>query len=261
GRVLDEETGKGVAGVGIIYIDEKTGPADKQLLTLGVKTGPDRRFRVAVPPGKGELFISSVPENYADIEVETGRSITEAGPRFRRAVDVATGKEVPDVEFQVTQGVRIIGRVLDLAGKPAAGATIETTQWISPNAARELSRLSDTNGAFRFGGLREQEYKLIVRDRGRKLAACIVATPHKDKSKLLDVQLRPMVKVTGCVRDDDGNPVADAIVRLFSWDGKHGTATPYIAHTDAQGLFTMDVLVPGATYGVQVGAMGDCGVY
>src|SRR5262249_24745309 len=114
---------------------------------------------------------------------------------------------------------------------------------------------------FRFGGLREQEYKLIVRDRGRKLAACIVATPHKDKSKLLDVQLRPMVKVTGCVRDDDGNPVADAIVRLFSWDGKHGTATPYIAHTDAQGLFTMDVLVPGATYGVQVGAMGHCGVY
>jgi RNA polymerase sigma factor (sigma-70 family) len=261
GRVLDEETGKGVAEVGIVYIGEKTAPTDQQLLTLGVQTGPDGRFRMAVPPGKGELFITSVPQNYAEIEVETGRSMTEAGPCFRRAVDVATGKEIPDVEFQVSQGVRINGRVLDPAGKPAAGATIETTQWMSANSARHLSRLSDTNGTFLFGGLREQEFDLSVRDRQRKLAARILATPHKGKPKQLEVQLRPMVKVTGCVRDDDGNPIADALLRLWSWDGKHGTATPYIAHTDAQGLFAMDVLVPGAMYGVQVGAKGHCGVY
>src|SRR5262249_28818318 len=84
GRVVDDETGKGVAGVGIMYVAEKLKPVDLLPISLNIESGQEGRFRIAVPPGKGELFVASVPPDYPGIDVATGRSITEAGPRFRR---------------------------------------------------------------------------------------------------------------------------------------------------------------------------------
>jgi hypothetical protein len=260
GRVLDEATSKGVAGVGITYFAKEAGPMDGKLLPLNVETGPDGRFRTSVPPGTGELFVTAVPQDYAEIDVAVGRSITDAGARFRRAVDVASSEEVPEVEFRLARGTWLTGRVRDPTGKPAANVTIETRHYTAPNASRDLSRTTDANGEFRFGGLRELEYELFVRDRKRKLAAKTSVTPLKDRPARLDVQLQPMVKVTGRVRDDDGNPVADALVRLSIWDRRYGTTTPDIGHTDAQGLFTMDVLTPDAKYNLSVSAKGHVSV-
>jgi 5-hydroxyisourate hydrolase-like protein (transthyretin family) len=253
GRVLNEETGKGVAGVRITYLGEQAKQSDWQSIGIDAETGPDGRFHMALPPGKGELFVTGVPPAYAGIDVQTGRSITEAGPRFRRTVEVTTGKTVSNVECQLTQGVRIIGRVLDPTGKPAAGVTIETTQYVGTNGARPLACLTDTNGRFVFGGLDEQEFELMVRDRKRKLAARIAVTPRKDKPERLEVQLRSMVKVNGRVRDEDGNPVANGLLQLRYYR-RYGTATRDVARTDAHGIFTMDVLVPDAKYYLDMSA-------
>jgi RNA polymerase sigma factor (sigma-70 family) len=261
GRVLDEETGKAVAGVGIIFFSEKAPVSAERLLTQEAETGPDGRFRITLPPVKGELFICRVPQDYTEPDVAVGHSITEAGPRFRRKVDATAGKEAPDVTFQLTQGFRILGRVLDPDGKPAADVVVETRQYETPNSFRDLSLNTDKNGVFQFGGLNGQECELIVRDPRRKLSARIMARPAQGKPKQLDVKLQRMIRVTGCVRDEDGKPVAAAYIRPWTYDGKMGRATPYVAQTDAQGLFAMDMLVAGANYDLQVGAKGYCGVY
>lgn len=66
----------------------------------------------------------------------------------------------------------IIGRVLDVSGRPVSGATVVIAEGDQPY--REIGAITDAGGAFRFGQMLPGAYRLAAHLRERKGSAHVV---------------------------------------------------------------------------------------
>ncbi len=235
GRVLgDEIGGKPIAGAVVTSVSGAL-----------ARTDAKGEFTLKTRPAKAPFPLT--------ITVEApGRALTQYGFKWDDMADVQA--EV----FRIPPSVAFGGRVLDPQGKPIAGADLDLS--ISQDAVCRDGSLARNN----FAGLIVMKARTDAEGRyafrnvppeleGRQAAGTFSVTHPKflARSKQYaqnewlgpgwDITLEPGCVITGTVVDDDGKPVAEAVVRAaFTTDGFVGANPP--ATTDAEGRFRFENL-------------------
>jgi hypothetical protein len=118
GTVSDVETDKRLADFGVSFDNRATRKhVDGEPILYRAKTDNAGRFRLAVPPGKGNVLISRPGD---DPEWEYGgKSEKElSGRETVRKVEVLAGKPRADLTFKIHHSRNVEGTVLDPAGPP-----------------------------------------------------------------------------------------------------------------------------------------------
>jgi RNA polymerase sigma factor (sigma-70 family) len=261
GTVTDAANGKGLAGVGLYY---ESGPHKSfpyVFAPMWLRTGPDGRFRFAVPAGKGQLELTEAPPEYAT--AERMMELYREGRWFARHLDLRPSQTVTDIAFALDRGRVLHGRVVDPEGKPVAGAHVRIKRerdWrgVGPEV------VSDADGRFILSGLdRKQLHPLLIGHRERALGLETTARLSADEKQAaqLEFQLRPLGGVRGRVVDEDGKPVAGVVVEPYgnvhlSRRSTGGGPDDFSIRSDEAGRFALTVLLPGQTYRVQCSAEG-----
>jgi len=174
-----------------------------------------------------------------------------AAPTFRLTLRAAMGPvfDLPDIRLLRASGLR--GRVLDVAGRPVAGAYVAR---LPPPAGQPAGTFTDPLGqwalpdafASRSGYLRATLGELVTR---------IVPIP-KGAEQTVDLHLLPTGRVTGRVQDkDSGAGVPGVTVTLSPADRYADPDVPEkrTERTDATGVFTVSGLLPGGWHVVLEG--------
>ena len=246
GEVVSEGTGQGIPGVVIAHQPASSGGRDPGPFAAAARTGPDGRFRIAVPPGRGWLRVSGAVPGYF-VETRTGR---EKGLAF--PLDVQPGREVSDVKFVLSRGRVVEARVLDPDGEPLAGV-------------RASGHVSDREGRLILSGLDPRKsHTIVFAHPERALAARASVTPPVGRKAVnLEVRLRATAAVAGRVRGEDGRRIPGARVLLLrrasEADGKitfYSGAASVPVPVGADGGFLLEDLVADLPYNVSVSAPG-----
>ena len=187
-----------------------------------------------------------------------------------RAITVGTGELVEGVDFSMSTGGVITGRVMNADGRPA----VDTLVMLKPldqsgtplNVTIETSDYTDDRGIYRMYGLATGRYAVCAqRDEDTSLhdpenvfyynsnkdGPAIIAVSAGEEIDNIDITVgtRPAsYEASGCAVDDSGNPVADANyyhVKLND-EGKGGSSEySSTDRTDQNGRFRFQGLVNG----------------
>jgi hypothetical protein len=159
------------------------------------------------------------------------------------------------------QHYRIAGMVVNaLTGQPVSSASVAIAA-TSQGMDREISMStsSGSDGRFSFSGLTRGKYSLMATARGFSLqyfehhdpfATAIAVGPDLDAENLV-FHLQPDASVEGEVRDENNDPIQNAMVRLFQTsteEGQQKTVPMNQAQTDDQGHYRIGHLAPGKYY-------------
>jgi protocatechuate 3,4-dioxygenase beta subunit len=121
------------------------------------------------------------------------------------------GGPVGGVEVRLSRGGSLRGRLLGLDREGLAGATVETA--LPPLLQRRNA--VDAQGGWRIAGLPPGTWEVTARVGGRSVTERTELAPDQEEA-VLDLHFPPVFEVSGRVLDPDGQPVADATVRLFT---------------------------------------------
>jgi protocatechuate 3,4-dioxygenase beta subunit len=185
-------------------------------------------------------------------------------------VSMANGDSIDGVNFNLTRGAVITGRVTRQDGKPAIEAGIDIQVAGDPSAilldpvTGEMGRraITDDRGIYRVFGLAPGRYKVSgsaswtgaerpvfypgVTDPGQ---AGIVTLSAAQEAANIDIQLSTGKKyeAVGSVVDDNANPIPNASCAYSSLpdDQQGGHSYGGFETTDAKGQFRLQNLVPG----------------
>jgi hypothetical protein len=156
-------------------------------------------------------------------------------------------------------------RVVDPDGRPIADARVDIrdfNRWPNSPTGR-----TDAQGRYEVAGLTPGQSTVvdIVADK-RSLGATLETPefePDRESPKTLQVRLQPLVTLSGRVLDDDGNPLSGGAVTLYrnvQYPGQSGRSFGLPVETgkavNADGSYSFDRLIPGATYNSQVESSG-----
>lgn len=183
--------------------------------------------------------------------------------RINFALELATGVEV-SADFQVERGVQVSGRVVDLAGEPVAGATVNG--WTGNHylitkkrlATPDQTTVCDANGAFTIGGVGPSW--LLAATADGMAAHQRVHGRHDSGIAVIGVTLvlSPERKLTGRVLGAGAQPVSGAMVSasvylqgaaqtLTEIEGTYITGLSAVkATSDTQGRFELEGLASRA---------------
>jgi hypothetical protein len=120
---------------------------------------------------------------------------------------------------ELEPGITVRGKVVDEHGKPVANATVFCDDFFSVT--------SGDDGGFTFEHVRSGAVMRAASDRGNGVVAA--------RSGDVVIQLRPLAKISGFVRDEAKNPIAGMPVYAANGDGST------TAITDEKGAFTLPV--------------------
>ena len=156
----------------------------------------------------------------------------------------------------------LVGRVIDSAGQPVAGAQVSAGLgdhgFIAPGEASrgsgKLSATSDAQGRFELSGAKPGSLRLSVRAEGfAPLNKSGLGIPAAARHDLGDFRLETSVVLEGRVLDKQGAPVAGAKLARTNQDGvftfsagdDSQTGPPPLAVTAADGSFRIQQLATG----------------
>ena len=192
GRAVDAETGAGVGGARV---------GETEWMHRSVTTEADGSFVFAGWEVRGETELWVLAEGYA-------RAVRDVPP---------TG----DVDFALTRGDSIVGRVTDAEGRPLRDAEVFAIARAVPNVpARGRGRgraRTGGDGRFRLEDLRRdapQALVVMADGFGRTL---LDVQPHAERPGRIDVGdiVLPVARrIAGRVRTADGLPIPGAVVTL-----------------------------------------------
>ncbi len=249
GRVVDETTGQGIAGVSLRAYRIQRG--NSLMFGNQATTDGSGNYRVAVEPGTVIIQPDAPPRTHMGLA-------RESCPRF----EVKADRSWPDLKL--LRAVAIDGVVVDSAGKSVPGAEIHL---VVPEVGGFFGEtppvLSQPDGSFRLEHL-DPDDRVPVRARTRDAAsdgAIVIQTKEqKDKGKLI-VTINPKFafRVKGRVVDQRGKPIANLAATL-SWSRRlvsekvmkgmgYGSVLDSLK-TDQDGRFLSQALWPGDTYKV-----------
>ena len=150
GTVSDVETGKGLAGFGVSFDNRATRKHDGgEPILYRAKTDNAGRFRLTVPPGKGNVLISR-PGDDPGWEFDGKSEKQLSGKETVRKVEVLAGKPHADLTFKIHHSRSVVGTVLDPDGRPAAGANVGLSSWFGDNDGDFHPVQTDAQGRFAF---------------------------------------------------------------------------------------------------------------
>ncbi len=274
GRVVDAVTGRGLDNVTIEFLPEPAHGARPAPLPFSWETDAEGRFRFGVPPGRGTVHLRTVPATFPppDVDYTSDRKLS---PPWWREVEGGVGQTVTITDFRLARAPSVVLRVVDLAGRPVAGARVEvrdrnrsiqdTRGW----SQKELER-TDALGRYELIGLPPGQATVVdITSDDPPLGATVNFAPESagDGPKSVEVQLRPLVSLSGRALDADGHSLANPRVRLIrsiSPLGPNGSWFGFFVDTrdevTTDGSYTFERVIPGAEYMVKVEASGHAGI-
>jgi protocatechuate 3,4-dioxygenase beta subunit len=146
-----------------------------------------------------------------------------------------------DVTLQPAKPLK--GKVVGPDGKPFAGA-------IAYNFAPGILYGPLPDGTFTVQGVNPRRvHYLLFHDKDRKHGAFLAL--KGEQKEPLTVKLEPCGSATGRLLDQDGEPVAGAVVRLDT--ESHHDSAPAKVKTDKDGRFRFEGIVPGQSHQARFG--------
>ncbi|HEV2707543.1 MAG TPA: carboxypeptidase-like regulatory domain-containing protein [Pyrinomonadaceae bacterium] len=132
GRVTHE--GKGVGGVAIAVVPGDRGP-DRKPVARG-STDPEGNYRITnIPPGRYQVVPLAPSFIVADV----------TGYPAGKPISLSAGETVEDIDFRLTRGGVITGRVTDSDGRPVIA---EQVQIVSVDGSNPRQRAVSFTGSF-----------------------------------------------------------------------------------------------------------------
>jgi protocatechuate 3,4-dioxygenase beta subunit len=251
GRVIDEDTRKGITGVMIYYSKGNHG------FPVGFS---DRNgsFRFPLPAGKYAIFVNGRVPGYVMPSAFGGET---GDQRFRREdVVLQPGQKSLTLEpFVLGKGFTLRARVVDAEGKPVPGCQVLYPYRLSVTEGK-LS--TDAAGSFQLANLdAAYNVELLLLHEKRQLGVRVSLIPPKDKKVFEpDIQLGHTEKLTGRVVDEKKKPIqgAKATTQIFYPIGGQASMSWATGQTtsDADGRFTFTNMVPNGNYNLQITAPG-----
>ena len=254
GRILDAQTGKGIAGISL----RSTLLSDQNSLqSLGqTQTDADGRYAIEARPGKVQVQPNALPKNYFGLwssecprlEVTADRTWPDLKLRHAAELDGV----VVDAAGQPVVGAEVVATVPDPRGFPSGGAWTRT----GPGGTFHLEQLDP-----------DDTLPLRARTQEATTDGTIVVTPGQLQGKLtLTIEPRFAFRIRGLVTDRSGKRIAGARVKL-QWtrnyvsgraDARgHGIGGALESYTTSPaGWFVFRDLWPGDRYKVVVEAPG-----
>ncbi len=235
GRVLDARERPARATVGaMVLFRMQSGAAGAMMGSREVEpvaTDDEGRFEIAgVPPGEVVLFATD----------DDGERAQKEG------LELAPGGALEGVELRFAGGARLVGRVLDPAGRPARDALIDL-EGSAPAPVAGASWPTDGDGRFWIDGVPAGRYTVIASKQPYRRAAREVEVGGADTEVAVELQLEAGLAVRGSVVDDQGAPAAEALVALGLVGSGRGQRPTALARAD--GSFEIEGVDPG-TYRV-----------
>jgi uncharacterized GH25 family protein len=266
GRVFDGATGQGVAKAGVAFTPDPVAGRKPTVFGFSKETDAEGRFRLVVPPGRGTLQLRSTPPGFPPLPRLTIG--TPPDPQLARDVEGQGGQTVEAAEFRLTRAAGLVLRVLDPAGRPVANARVDVRD-INRWPRNEPGR-TDAQGRFEAVGLAPGQttvFDVIADDAPLGATIEIDAEPAPAGAggigKTVDVTLQALGSLSGRVLDDEGRPLAAPVLHLYrdvTYRDASGRSFGLPVETrnevNADGSYTFDRLVPGATYHSQAEAGG-----
>jgi hypothetical protein len=125
------------------------------------------------------------------------------GPQIQ---EFKVGQSADTVEFRLTKGKTLIGRVADQDQNPVADATVAVAQWRGRDALQWKTK-TDAQGRFRWDDAPDDEVMLLVKKPGFRKREDAKAQPGPTEQTFT---LRPALKIRGTVIDaQTGNLVEE----------------------------------------------------
>jgi hypothetical protein len=151
----------------------------------------DQQGRFAFPPWTGK-----------------GVPLVVEAPGFAPAVvNVEPAPDMPDVEIRLERASLILGRVVDVAGKPVPDAKVEIKSW-GRVYSLSWSAGTDADGRFAWPDAPAGEVTFVISKRGYMTLKRVILSPADAEH---EITLPPPLHITGTIRDrETGKPIADA---------------------------------------------------
>ncbi|MDZ4860492.1 MAG: sigma-70 family RNA polymerase sigma factor [Candidatus Hydrogenedentes bacterium] len=224
GRVLDKETGMGVAGVRV-YTDSE----------LETTSGDDGSYTLSsLRSGKHRIYRGAIGQYAHMIEGEDKR------------IQVESGDSIGGIDFPLSEGITIFGSVLDENDQPVPDFTL---RYGLINMSLQLNVTSDEDGRFELPNIPKRWgvwYDLDSPSREQGMTLPDDKNFQSGVEDMMDVVIRPVLGavISGHVVTSNGTGVAGAVIKNA---GK----------TDANGAFTSPPIYPGTyTLSMEIPAQG-----
>ena len=228
GRVTDADSGELLAGVKIF-----TYPQPREIVRYRtMDTDADGTYILAGLPSGNYNICWSPPEGYP--RLFDGKNAKE--------IRVVAGETVSGVDFALSHGIRLTGKVVDADGNPVPRAKVNGV--IGQDYHDHVG--CDKSGRFLLPGLPPTTgLELIARKHDRISAPVGPLTISLEGNAPLTIELGPAGAIKGTATDEAGRPLPKADIYVshhdaprLAWDG---------LRTDENGAFSVTGLLPGPT--------------
>lgn len=207
GRVLDAESGEPVEGV--IIRSFQSGPGNDRAIYASSDVDGQYCFE-SLPPGH-RVFLRMHKAGY-----RIGES------REAKHIRLDPGMRVENVDFRISRGLDVSGRVVDEEGNPIPGVEIQGKSQSDDDQSQ--STLSDVSGAFVLRGFAPGSVIEVCLRESAWWANGVERLDIGDTSVSgLEIVVAPGASLIGIVVDDLGMPMPDVYLSLKYCDG-HGDA-------------------------------------
>jgi len=255
GRLVDSQTGKGIAGVNLMSLLLEEGKGWNQFVGEAT-TGADGRYTIPARPGQILIEIKQVPKTHIGLDYS----------EFPRLDVKAADQTVPDLKLVPATGLD--GVVVDKTGQPVVGAQVFAVVPDPPGVrSHDLAIQTGPGGAFH---VEQLDPDVAVSLRARRGDAttdgAVIVQPKevKDKGKItLTIDPAHSCRIRGLVTDLTGKRIAGADLML-RWHRSYVTKKPNrgagvgspiaMYSTSDNGLFIFRNLWPGDRYSIVIEA-------
>ena len=230
-------------------------PEQERLLPLQPSTGDDGRVRIGPLPAGLAIELR--------VEPEVQRMATEPSWSQKEPIEVVGGETL---ELQplivIPEGLSIRGRIVDTHGNPVEGALVLCDASVSRDPARATT---NAEGRFELRGLRASEDVVVVvaTDTKGTRAYAQLCDPHVAHEPVFE--LAQPGTLSGMLVTEDGQPVAGKRLHVSVF-GAHldlpgDLTTSAFVHSDGEGRWRVEGIVPGVEYRISVEGTSEGAFY
>jgi RNA polymerase sigma factor (sigma-70 family) len=275
GKVVEEASGKPVAGALVGYWARQSQDSGD----LRARTDAHGRFHLAVPASSGHLIVKGPSADY--LHLATSSQDFDPTVRPQRwyypdglvSIQLTPDSKPAEMVVMLRRGVTVKGRVLMPDGKPAGDCVLFGRDYLPATLDYRMDLLSIHDGRFELLGCdREKTRRVYFYDAKNQLGAAVELS-GKQANEDATVRLAPLGSVRVRYVDQQNKPLANhnlfhrprsGLILVLSpnpsapapeaaqADAMYwGNLDPKLnlePTTDAEGRFTIQTLIPGATY-------------
>jgi RNA polymerase sigma factor (sigma-70 family) len=218
---ISDSTGQGISGARVSAAAWQSGYDYRTMVVWHGETDAGGQYTVT--------DIELGQHGFTDISVSATGFQTDG-----KRIDMKAGEERAGVDFTLSEGVNLDGRVLDASGNPVTGAAVACRSTAGPlgfSTTNYHVAATDADGAFTMGF------------RSDGIASLLVIPPGKPESffpgvpigepKTVTLTLTRAAHLSGTVTYPDGAPAAGVSIMLIARYAPDGGVPDYAAHVES----------------------------